>query len=567
MEFTREIQGGNTYLVYQIMPEDQIDTLGLGMIVNNKIEGIAPTIYSQMDSQKYLKYNISAKVPLNQFFMGTVVRKRLLSVIDSVLDGMIAAEDYMLESRMLLLHTNYIFVDVSTGRAVLICVPLLERQKDSVEPGAFFKSIMFDTQFDQSENGDYIAKIIGYLNSTAQISISDFSQLVKGLMQEDAALPGSPQEKILTKGPVVRMAQGQPLAGQPSNIGARPQPPAAAAGASLGSPLSGGGQQPAAQRQNTGAGASLGSPLSGTGASLGSPLAGTSLASPLSGTGAAQAAGSAAQKTAVSQQPAGSIQKSPAASTGEAASKEPAADFDFAIPGGGAAAPEAAGKKDKKKKEKKEKKEKKPKETAIKEKPPKEKKGFSLFGKKKKEADLPQSVQQPGVGPVQQPNGTPGIVSNGTAAPAGAPSMPAGAAAGAQNRYAELGLPAGGMGETTVLGNASMGETVVLSGLNQEGKPNPRLTRVRSKERIVIDKPVFRIGKERSYVDYFIGDNPAISRSHANIIIQQDGYYLEDMNSTNHTYVNDNIVIGGSAVKLEQGARIRLGNEEFVFEY
>ena len=42
MKFTREIQGGTTYLVYQIQPEEQIDTLSLGMIVNNKIEGIPP---------------------------------------------------------------------------------------------------------------------------------------------------------------------------------------------------------------------------------------------------------------------------------------------------------------------------------------------------------------------------------------------------------------------------------------------------------------------------------------------------------------------------------------------
>lgn len=295
--------------------------------------------------------------------------------------------------------------------------------------------------------------------------------------------------------------------------------------------------------------------------------------------------GSAEQKPIALQPAAGGIQ-SPAASPGEEASKQPAADFNFAIPGGGAAAQEAVGKKDKKKKEKKEKKEKKSKETVTKEKLPKEKKGFSLFGKKKKEADLIQPVQQPGVEPVQQPSGAPGsgsmpgvsvrgaampisapgMAANGPAAPVSTQSMSAVAAQSAQNRYADLGLPTSGMGETTVLGNVSMGETVVLSGLNQDGKPNPRLTRVRNKERIVIDKPVFRIGKERSYVDYFIGDNPAISRSHANIIIQQDGYYLEDMNSTNHTYVNDNIVIGGSAVKLEQGARIRLGNEEFVFE-
>ena len=73
-----------------------------------------------------------------------------------------------------------------------------------------------------------------------------------------------------------------------------------------------------------------------------------------------QAVGSAAQKTAVSRSAAVGIQKSPAASTGEAASKEPAADFSFAIPGGGAVAPEAAGKKDKKKNVKKRKRHRRP---------------------------------------------------------------------------------------------------------------------------------------------------------------------------------------------------------------
>lgn len=495
MKFTREIQGGTTYLVYQIQPEEQIDTLSLGMIVNNKIEGIAPTIYNQMDNQKFLKYNISSKVSLEQFFTGTVNRQRLLSVIDSVLEGITAAEDYMLENGMLLLFPSHIFVDVSTGKAVLICVPTLDMREQNVDIGTFFKAIMFNTRFDQSENGDYIAKIISYLNSTAEISVADFKQLIKALIQEteNSVLPETPQTQFLNK-----------ISVAPAVSAYSPEQTVKTEQVRIMQP-----QEPSGQ-----------------------PMT--------------------AVQAFVDNQQLGAQE-----SVGQASEEMQVPEMGFAIPGGDAESLGLAGKKGKKKKEKK------TKEIVAREKPPKQKKGFSLFGKKKK-TDVAQqgteSYQDMPAGATQNvtaPSGNMPVVLSGNAPvvpPENAPIAPPG-------------IPIGGMGETTVLGNASSGETVVLSGLNPDGQPNPRLTRVRNKEQISINKPVFRIGKERSYVDYFIGDNPAISRSHANIIVQQNGYYIEDMNSTNHTYVNDKMIVGGTAVKLEQDARIRLGNEEFIFQY
>lgn len=43
MSFTYENQGNNTYLVYKIGASDNVDTMSLGMITNNKIDGIVPT--------------------------------------------------------------------------------------------------------------------------------------------------------------------------------------------------------------------------------------------------------------------------------------------------------------------------------------------------------------------------------------------------------------------------------------------------------------------------------------------------------------------------------------------
>ena len=123
-------------------------------------------------------------------------------------------------------------------------------------------------------------------------------------------------------------------------------------------------------------------------------------------------------------------------------------------------------------------------------------------------------------------------------------------------------------GETTVLGGGTnFGETTVLNGTASVPLVRePFLIRKKTGEKIPINKPVFRIGKERSFVDYFIADNTAISRSHANIITKNQVYYVTDTNSTNHTYVNGKLIASNVETPISSGDIIKLANEEFCFE-
>lgn len=91
------------------------------------------------------------------------------------------------------------------------------------------------------------------------------------------------------------------------------------------------------------------------------------------------------------------------------------------------------------------------------------------------------------------------------------------------------------------------------------------LYRKSSNEKIEVDKPRFCIGKSRNNVDYCIGGNPSISRLHAAVVRQGDLYYIQDMNSLNHTYVNDRMLKEGQNAVLENGTEIRLSDEEFLF--
>ncbi len=93
----------------------------------------------------------------------------------------------------------------------------------------------------------------------------------------------------------------------------------------------------------------------------------------------------------------------------------------------------------------------------------------------------------------------------------------------------------------------------------------PTLFRVLTDETIVVNKPVFRLGKERSYVDYFVTNNIAVSRSHADIITRGNRYFVKDLNSKNHTYINGRELPVHTEVEIFNEDNLKLGNEEFIF--
>lgn len=101
------------------------------------------------------------------------------------------------------------------------------------------------------------------------------------------------------------------------------------------------------------------------------------------------------------------------------------------------------------------------------------------------------------------------------------------------------------------------------SAASQEGFHT--LYRVSNEERISVNKPVYRLGKEKSYVDYFISNNGAVSRSHADLVSRGDKCFVIDRNSKNHTYINNEMIPVNCEVEIHDGDQLRLGNEEFIF--
>ena len=97
-------------------------------------------------------------------------------------------------------------------------------------------------------------------------------------------------------------------------------------------------------------------------------------------------------------------------------------------------------------------------------------------------------------------------------------------------------------------------------------KINPYLVRVNTNEKIIINKPVFKIGKASRGVDFHVSGNGAVSRQHAIILHKGDSYYIKDNKSTNHTYVDGKEVEVDEEVLLKNNSTISLGDEDFTFK-
>ena len=575
-------QGQNTYLVYQF-DDRPIDTMALGMLTNNKIKGFAPAIYTEIDNQKFIKYNVSSHVTLSKLFMGDVRKMRLLKTFVNIVDAMQMIDAYMLDRRTIMLDRDYIYVDASTSDVSMICVPVVD-EFAPIDEREFFKNIIFSVSFAANENGDYVARILAYLNSVELFQLQDFKKMLEGLMSEQPAAGmqnvqpamGAPYMQNNPYQQTPAGAPAQPQMNMKPAVMQQPVPPVQPQNRPTDI-----GQEPAIQNVYVSSGAS------------------------------AKDIKLAKREEMLKQQEeerAREMAKNPIAPEN--------VDMGFAVPGMStnqyaskpkAAAPAVPAKKASKGKKNSGSseddislfylmqhysKENKEKYKAAKE---RKKSGNTAteapVAKKQASVIKPMAasaVQQPPVSnPYQAAPAQPQapVMNNPyqTApvqpqAPAmnipyqTAPAQPQ--APVMNNPYPAPQMPAmGGMqddyDQTTLIkntGNTDDAGTTVLNAATKVER-HPYLYQVKNGRKIYLDKKTNRIGKNREVVDICIDGNPAISRCHAIFYRVDDACYIEDLNSTNGTFVDDQQITSNCKTMVRVGSRVKLGDEEFELRY
>ena len=78
------------------------------------------------------------------------------------------------------------------------------------------------------------------------------------------------------------------------------------------------------------------------------------------------------------------------------------------------------------------------------------------------------------------------------------------------------------------------------------------------------DKDVLYIGKNGGNADVVLV-GATVSRVHAKVTRKDDGYYIEDLNSKNGTYINEKQLCYKQKMRLSLGDRVRFGEEGYRF--
>ena len=148
---------------YLLKSNDRIDNLTLGMMVNNDIEGFLPVQPVQVENDRYFRYDITGLVTMKEYLGEYVKKDKLLKVFYGIANTIKESSEYMINWTSFSLERKEIYVNPENGDVKLLCLPLLTVINDG-NICNFFKNVLFSSQFDLDENGDYVGKLITFLN-------------------------------------------------------------------------------------------------------------------------------------------------------------------------------------------------------------------------------------------------------------------------------------------------------------------------------------------------------------------------------------------------------------------
>ena len=119
-----------------------------------------------------------------------------------------------------------------------------------------------------------------------------------------------------------------------------------------------------------------------------------------------------------------------------------------------------------------------------------------------------------------------------------------------------------GDGETGVLNKKDGDED---TGVLNRGGAVAFLSNTDNGRMITVNKDAFVIGKSASDSDYRIKGNTSVSRKHCRVLRRGTNFFIEDLGSTNGTYVDGEKVEPGDQEPLFDGQEIMIADEKYIF--
>lgn len=518
------------FLTYNIDNEASLDEELLDFVEDEEPEGIVPVIFEEGEEFDTFSYNITDKIHLSELSTQEINAEMALRVLRSLVHTLINMSEYRIPLSYLVLHRDYIYVD-SDYKIEFICIPL-EEMKEEVDINSFLRGYLSNIRYDLSEDCFYVAKLLTYVNNTAVFNMRNMLTLIEEIMEgmgieipeEDSAEIYADYQEVIDDAEELE-ADEEEADGE-----AESEEEEVAV------------TEEAEDEQET----------------------------------VEEEADEKIQKSAFSlkdeeiqdEEPEGFEEEEPEAEIEGFEEEESDAEIESFEEEESEEEEDEAEEVEDSDSEEEESQEKAPKKPIFKTKEATvtgvviEDELDEFLAEKEREDQMSQH-EESGLKIKKNIKINRASIVKNTQEELKAEEEAKLEEAGETEVEEEV------EEEEEVVSTSILSQTLGATGLLKSSsvpKVNPYLIRTNTKERIMITKQNFKIGKASMGVDYTVKGNGAVSRTHA-VITNKDGvYYIKDNKSTNHTYVNNKMVADGESELLTHDCKIVLGDEEFTFK-
>ena len=217
----QSIRDGRTVIEYQIQQGEMMDGLVLKQCKEGTLAGILPMGAAYEDGHNYMYAYVDDRESMDQALKDVVTRKQILVSFENIVSAMAQMEEKGINLNYVVLDTRYIYQKEQAG-VEIICMPgKLAAELDTDMITAFFRNILANAVYLNSEDGDYVAKLLSALNR--EFELKSFLRQIHGLMmdagisieEEKPAPVVEPEPVAVESAPVV---EPEPVAVEPTPV-------------------------------------------------------------------------------------------------------------------------------------------------------------------------------------------------------------------------------------------------------------------------------------------------------------------------------------------------------------
>ena len=174
--------GSEKYLSYILNDDCEFDEELLDYLEENKIPELIDIIYEEDDENDYLTYNVTGRTTVDALLSNTVNAEKILGIVRGVASGIVNLRDLGIPASYVILHKGFTYVNTVTYDVGMLCVPVEADANINAEFRTFVKDILTSVKYDDSEDCNYVARLLNLLN-TDKFTVRNFYSQLTELME------------------------------------------------------------------------------------------------------------------------------------------------------------------------------------------------------------------------------------------------------------------------------------------------------------------------------------------------------------------------------------------------